>query len=327
MWNGGEDVNDEGEPIRLYQPILYGRKPELDDPFSSFIGGDTIHPGGGDLICPICNTPLEMLVQLHVPESPPRTYQVLACKKASCTRQVFGEGQKLSFGGSQVYRCRSVPCVAPKPVPRVPTTPAPAVPESNEWDMTADDGTMDALEAKLAAMEAAPTQKAAAPPAKSKSPKGSRLPAFLLHSLNEPGGLSQEGMDEDDVGLAEGNDKIQAMLERYMAEEEDEEILNALRGSSGGGGREKDQRLSATDRALFTYTDRLKRSPRQVLRYARGGEPLWSMYVSSPKLASRMGISHLCHQPGCLGTQGQELTVGGPVGTHSTLCLWIPSSL
>ena len=42
---------------------------------------------------------------------------------------------------------------------------------------------------------------------------------------------------------------------------------------------ERDERLSIMDRALFTYTDRLKRMPRQVLRHGCGTIPLWSMYV------------------------------------------------
>jgi hypothetical protein len=109
---------------------------------------------------------------------------------------------------------------------------------------------------------------------------------FELHMLQEPCARKVHGTDDDDVGMcASGtdSDKIQRMLARYMAEEEDEEILAALRGSSdvGGGGisnwKERDERLSAEDRALLTYTDRLKRSPRQVVRYAYGGEPLWSM--------------------------------------------------
>jgi hypothetical protein len=65
-----------------------------------------------------------------------------------------------------------------------------------------------------------------------------------------------------------------------MEEEDDQEILMALGGGSAGGGgvgREKDERLSAENRALLTFTDRIKRAPRQVVRYAKGGEPMWSV--------------------------------------------------
>lgn len=113
-----------------------------------------------------------------------------------------------------------------------------------------------------------------------------RFPCWELHSLREPPSLvnSSEG---DDVGIGNGRDdrKIQRMLQSYLAVEDDPDILAALsqRGGGimgkGGGGGERDERLSATDRALLTFTDRLKRAPRQVLRYAPGGVPLWSVYV------------------------------------------------
>ena len=104
-----------------------------------------------------------------------------------------------------------------------------------------------------------------------------------------------EQVDPDDVGLGnigrngsrKDDAKIQQMLAQYMQEEDDEEILTLLRGQSGGKNTgttvttiksgERDERLSATDRALLQYTDRLKRSPQQVLRYSHGGTPLWSV--------------------------------------------------
>ena len=71
------------------------------------------------------------------------------------------------------------------------------------------------------------------------------------------------------------------MLARYMAEEDDPEILQALKGVSVGGGGEEDERLSVEDRVLLGFQDRLKRAPRQVVRYARGGIPLWSIPAES----------------------------------------------
>ena len=52
-----------------------------------------------------------------------------------------------------------------------------------------------------------------------------------------------------------------------------------LKGSTAGGanGQEVDEDLTEEEMALLRFSDRIKRSPRQVLRYARGGEPLWSM--------------------------------------------------
>lgn len=166
--------------------------------------------------------------------------------------------------------------------------------DHNEWAMDSAGGSsMDALEAKLAAMETAskpPVNQPKRQPSSAKSDSGRKgqsrnsFPCYLLAAQQETAAIRPTGTDEDDVGISGTDDKIQKMLARYMAEEDDEDILAALQnsqsgGASGfGGGRgEKDERLSAADRALLTFTDRLKRSPRQVIRCARGGEPMWSM--------------------------------------------------
>mmetsp|Transcript_12075 Transcript_12075/g.13491 ORF Transcript_12075/g.13491 Transcript_12075/m.13491 type:complete len:465 (-) Transcript_12075:2282-3676(-) len=108
---------------------------------------------------------------------------------------------------------------------------------------------------------------------------------YLLKMQNEPKSVRPMFEDDDDVGLSESDDKIRNMLARYMAEEEDEDILAALRGSnscdSGGGGgndaTEEDERLSEEDRILRSFQDRQRRAPRQVIRYASKGKPLWSI--------------------------------------------------
>jgi len=189
------------------------------------------------------------------------------------------------------------------------------VDNSNEWAVAEDgddvgavaagtsNGAMDDLESKLAAMETK-TKKLANPKTQkvstatdekkqtpaSLSSSSSHFPCLELYSIQEPPAL-RRAVDQDDVGMmgsggGRGTDdrKIQQMLAKYMQEEEDQDLLAVLRGSGvdGGGGKgvgggERDERLSATDRALLTFSDRLKRSPRQVLRYAHGGAPLWSM--------------------------------------------------
>jgi hypothetical protein len=113
------------------------------------------------------------------------------------------------------------------------------------------------------------------------------FPCFGLHAVQEPP-ARRVVMDEDDVGIcASGasNDKIQQMLKKYMEEEEDEDILAMLRndqaahGSDGNNANisESDPGVSPQDRALLRFSDRLQRSPRQVLRYAYNGQPMWSV--------------------------------------------------
>ena len=322
MWSNGDDFNEDGERVRLYQPIAYssGRNFSLDDPTASFIGGPVataLTPAAS--FCTQCQQPLERLVQLYVPPKD-CTYQVLGCNRAKCVNTLFG-GKKFHVGGNGVFQCVRVEQVegndsekkeevkekeeketlAPKP------NAAPK--ETSDWSMDSDDDeddNLEELEKQVAAMEMKePKTSNVAKKAtnktnkkKTKSTSDGGLPCFELHTLLEPPGNFQKSRHEEDDddddddsvvgGMGGGKDdaKIQQMLAKYMAEEDDEDILTALQGvgagSGSGGGkgnksREKDERLKAADRALFAFTDRIKRSPRQVLRYANGGVPLWSM--------------------------------------------------
>ena len=313
MWSGGDDFNDEGEAVRLYQPILYGPKPSTNDLTSSFIGGLSIN----EPVCSSCQEPLHLLVQLFVPcaanhddhhQKVDRTLQVFACNRAACIDGIFSNGQKKKklVGGDGVVTCRRLMGAAPRTTTSKRDMPvAPQMPsstwaedhgepeEDHEWSMGGSgdhDVGVQSLEAKLAAMETSESNEATIPKQQkqtklttttttTKKKGSSSFPCYFLHCQREPTAIRTVD-DEDDVGISGSQgDKIQQMLSRYMAEEEDEDILAALHGSSGGGGGggEKDERLSAADRALLTFSDRMKRSPRQVVRYALGGVPLWSM--------------------------------------------------
>lgn len=310
MWSGGGEYNDAGETVRLYQPILYGRKPVQTDPTTTYVGGDgPVGLGGGGPRCALCQEATHHLVQLHVPRQGRngRTYSVFACNSAACFNQLFHESPLVVYGGRGVVVCRRVSThndqEDKETKPNQPSVSDGA--GSSAWsdeqmgdekddgdDWNVDDSKnkdLGELEAKLAAMEAsiavAPASKASVR-RKINQREGSWFPCFELHSLQEPHVRVAEGMDDEDVGvLSAGSDeKIRQMLAKYMAEEDDEAILAALRGSvednavSGGGkSSERDERLSPDDKALLAYTDRLKRSPRQVIRYACGGVPLWSM--------------------------------------------------
>jgi hypothetical protein len=100
--------------------------------------------------------------------------------------------------------------------------------------------------------------------------------------------------------------KIQAMLDRYLADETDETIRSALAAAAGhtngrGGGDnddfclggdeeeeeddEDEDKTPTADKILRDYKERLQRVPRQVIRC--GGTPLWSVYVVSYLLHCR----------------------------------------
>lgn len=222
-------------------------------------------------------------------------------------------------GGKGVVVCRRILTpTAPQPLANESLLPpvVKAAPTSshNEWAMSMDGtttstGDLDDLESKLAAMETNATGSSSkAKPSLNAKPSipldrsGAALvesstgfPIYELHSLPEPLPVrsTEYPMDDDDVGFASSgrgidDKKIQQMLSQYMAMEDDQDILAALRGTnasghpaaaaaSAGGYGERDERLSAHDRALWTFQDRLKRAPRQVVRYALGGVPMWSM--------------------------------------------------
>ena len=125
-------------------------------------------------------------------------------------------------------------------------------------------------------------------------------PSFEYHDLetvNEPvvhRGGGDEDDDEDDVECGNTDaKKVDEMLSRYLDMEEDEEILLALKGGIkshsrggnefGGSGGERYERLPPEERALLSFSTRLKHAPSQVARYAYGGVPLWSIPLQKPQ--------------------------------------------
>jgi hypothetical protein len=319
MWSCGEDFNAEGLRVRLYQPIIYaGRKPESNLLTTSFIGGAS-NQDTKPRQCSACSHPLYLITQLYVPhtsestnegENYDRTFQVFACNRSLCIRSLFtinnDSQDKLCFGGNGVITCVRIDSKRENAVMKSnllqeqPSSVSTSdwgdggdnkTTADNDWDAEAITGDMDDLSKKLAHLESGQTktkqqhvERKNLNFKKDNGPDTSNdaFPCYELHSLHEAPVVRQ--MDADDVGISGSDDKIRRMLEKYMNEEDDEEILHALRGSNkigggGGAGRggEKDERLSPEDRALFTFTDRLKRCPKQVLRYAYNGVPLWSM--------------------------------------------------
>jgi pre-rRNA-processing protein TSR4 len=172
---------------------------------------------------------------------------------------------------------------------------------------------MDDLEAMLSKAELQSKASTGAQPSKSIQSKASTsnnatnvaddiVPSFQRYNLemfNEPPSTklvhSDEDDDDDDDEMVSDNNidssKVNQMLSKYLDMEEDEEILSALKGSGGtqsAGGTaprggagvdvgERYERLPPEERAFLAFSKRLKRAPLQVVRYAYGGVPLWSM--------------------------------------------------
>ena len=232
-----------------------------------------------------------------------------ACPKEECFGQLVFEKGFSSKGGSGVFKCieKRVLVVSNenKAETKIPVAPNKCSWYDNkdvgygddDWGMGDDDVNLEnavaAMESKLDEGGALvmPHKKTANKPATvpTSSSSKSLLNAFgcyLLKKQNEP--RSTKFLeDEDDVGLSESDEKIRNMLARYMAEEQDEDILAALGGGnttgSGNGTAEEDERLSEEDRILRGFQDRQRRAPRQVIRYANGGKPFWSIPYQNRK--------------------------------------------
>jgi len=128
------------------------------------------------------------------------------------------------------------------------------------------------------------------------------FPEYDLELFDEPYPMGRKkynvassGLDDDeddefgyeDVGAGEDS-SIQNILSKYLQEEQDADILAALQKQSSSSvattseGRataadgEKYEKVPPVQRAFLTFQDRMKRAPRQSVRYAYGGQPLWS---------------------------------------------------
>jgi len=326
MWNNNEEVNDNGEPVKLYLPVQAPPRKTNTAPKDSHIGGHFFLEGTTP-VCEGCERSMYLLVQLRLqPGSQPqqmssdttkfdRYVSVFACPREECVERLkYNKG--FSSGGQGIFKCleKSVPIAvnesnsSPSALVSPPKSSWYADEDEyndddNEWGIDAAGGNddKDSLEKAVATMEKnlnhagslisstsplTSTNNSDHDNNKNKSSSRSETTmdgfgCYLLKTVNEP--LPKRPvLEEDDVGLSESDEKIRNMLARYMAEEEDEDILAALRGTEmGGGGKgksaEEDERLSDEDRVLRGFQDRLRRVPQQVLRYAPGGRPLWSV--------------------------------------------------
>jgi hypothetical protein len=327
MWNNDEDVNENGEPVKLYMPVQAPPRKTNTAPQDSHIGGHHCFDESFTPNCDMCQSQMFLLTQLRLKQqqqqqsttsASDRYVLVFTCPHEECFGQLVFEKGFSSGGGQGVVKCfEKRIAIADNEddkikEPKKPTTESFWCTDSkaggdddnknndddddDDWGMGECDDEKMNLENAVAAMEnnldkdgalVMATTKKATSKSKSKPSSEALLNAFgcyMLKMQNEPMSTRSMFEDDDDVGLSESDEKIRNMLARYMAEEEDEDILGALRGSGacgggggGGGNGEEDERLSEEDRILRSFQDRQRRAARQVIRYVPGGVPLWSI--------------------------------------------------
>jgi len=118
------------------------------------------------------------------------------------------------------------------------------------------------------------------------------FPRYLLEMYDEPSGNQSNSIPNDDdsdfdenIGVANKDDAIvNKLLLKYMEEEDDVEILAAIRGRNSesvsgicGDKVEKYERLPPENRVFLAFTDRIKRAPHQIVRYGYGAGAIWSL--------------------------------------------------
>lgn len=309
MWKNNSDISDDGEPIRLYEPIQYKYKGKRQ-PNVSWIGGSPV-PSSTEITCNICGNAVPLLVQLYVPSLPndchnrsslDKTFHIFSCNTASCWRKAFAEGSNFCVGGGGIVFCKRWQEETHTKVdlmdrqeeksqvsPWSKKTDVGNGLNDNDWNEDDTATNMDEVEALLQTMELngpkGTGQKTKKTPKRNKSANHPtdhfQLACYEIRAVREPASRATGIEDDDDeIGTykAGSDDKIQQMLDRYMEMEDDPEILSMLRGTSAQGcGNETEEQMPEDDRAMLIFTDRLKRSPRQVLRYAKNGTPLWSV--------------------------------------------------
>jgi len=266
--------------------------------------------------CSKCNEAMYLLLRLSDPYIMNQSICVFGCNRSACAKDLINKNgdvfeQKFSFGGGGVFDVRRIQ-YAPDtkendniPPPKTNDKSQEHLDlEDNDWGLDDNDWGSDSvddnidMEAMVKAVENMTTgnSKKTSNTKKANKTKGisyssNSFPCFSIDCYPDPTlDNATVGIDEDDVGMDKGgDDKIQQMLSKYMDEEEDSELLVALQGGpsgsggNGSGGRgERDERLSAEDRAMFAFADRTKRAPLQVLRYAKGGVPMWSVSTKTP---------------------------------------------
>eukprot|EP00980_Cylindrotheca_fusiformis_P004197 scaffold912_cov119-Cylindrotheca_fusiformis.AAC.13 len=307
MWSNNDDYNDNGEAVKLYLPSQGPPRKSNTAPLDSHIGGEASDFDSDLPACAKCQSAMYLFVQLRLKESASKEDRFLCvygCPRSDCFNQVSFENGFAS-GGQGIMCCKRYRKEVVPEIPSAPETPVKSSwyddnddddDDDNDWDSGNDDDIVN-LENAVAAMEAnleggvipkTKKEPKATPKESTNTPKhssSSSFRCFMLNQIDEPPAPRPQ-IEEDDVGNAASDDKIRNMLARYMAEEEDQDILAALKGSNtngGGNGGEEDERLSEKDRILLGFQDRLRRASRQVIRYARGGggAPLWSIPSSN----------------------------------------------
>lgn len=263
-------------------------------------------------LCAKCGELMHLVLQMYAPLDEinlDRTMYVFACNKASCIYAAFSESSEerrgFCVGGGGVIRCLRSQCKNDKArkVENLNSDPKTSnwVDDSgwgedgDDWDAKNDDESMDQIEAMLAKLETEEqssankvklkktTMKIVLDEASHKSFSKYDLDLYDEPIVKRSSNIDDSDSDDENDDFDVKNDSIQKLLTKYISEEEDQAILSAIQGgpgnhvtSQGGEDGEKYERLPPEDRAFLLFSHRVKLAPKQSVRYAFDGIPLWS---------------------------------------------------
>ncbi|XP_070764137.1 programmed cell death protein 2-like [Enoplosus armatus] len=232
--------------------------------------------------CARCGAPLAHVVQVYCPlEASPyhRNLHLFACPGAECS------------GGPECWRVLRSQCLEAVAAAQIPSRPVPAQEaplSATDWCDTADDWGMEEGDDGWGGVKDSQVQeKAAAPEAKaaSETDVSSQLQDLSLGDSQEedvpvlrPFFISV--VEESDLGGEEDDLRhAQELLREY--ERREGVAVRELEGSEGGGGEEKYEKMKARhgDAVFSRFMKKISHCPQQILRYCRGGKPL---FISEP---------------------------------------------
>ena len=266
----------------------------------SKIGGKTIwlrESAFADLhlSCPLCSGELAFVLTLYAPieddESKlDRSLHVYACPKPSCC-----------LSSSSWRAIRDQRNASPSRAFSAEINPKKT---SNSWDFLRHENSIGLENDDLAYLESLLEKKIAPPTALASSDQTSQKAEFsnnrnegdgwLVESITEP--LSDELPNEHDK-------HISSMVQKYLEDEEDEAVRHVVRDhftiepkasrwTEDDAGEDDysdgDERISKADYKSVTemrFLRKVSLEPRQVVRYAYGGQPLWCTHPSPPEAA------------------------------------------
>ena len=113
MWNNNEDVNENGEPVKLYMPVQAPPRKTNTAPQDSHIGGHHCFDGSFTPNCDMCQSQMFLLTQLRLKQhqqqqqSTPSDKYVLVftCPHEGCFGQLVFDKGFSSGGGQGVVKC------------------------------------------------------------------------------------------------------------------------------------------------------------------------------------------------------------------------------